>query len=190
MQRSSSTVVALVGPGAHALVPSLGRVGVRAVSVDPALPPLERAAAAQQGSAGAGATLAVHDADPLAAVVDAWVRLFDGTGAVGELEVSRSAAIARWRARAIELPDYYLLLGPDGWEPTRRHWYLGVLPAAAAPRVVPVRTADDVPATLRRLPSGRWWPPLDRLLDDIERQVPDRLQPEGDPGPTLLRPSA
>ncbi len=175
MQRSSSTVVALVGPGAGEMVPALGRVGVRAVAVDHALPPLERAAAAQQGSASASAALAVHDADPLAAVVDAWVQLFDGTGAVGQVEVERSAAIARWRASTIELPDYYVLLDPDAWEPTRRHWFLGVLFGAAPPRIVPVRTRDEIPAALRRLPSGRWWPPMDRLLDGIERQVPDLI---------------
>jgi hypothetical protein len=188
MQRSASTVVTLVGPGAHDLVPSLGRVGVRAVAVDPDLPPLERAAAAQQGSTGAGSAVAVHDADPLVAVADAWVGLFDGTGAAGELEVARGAAIARWRARAVELPDYYVLLDPDTWDATRRHWYLGVLSAAAPPRVLPVRSPDAVPAALRRLPPGRWWPPLDRLLDGIERQVPDRLVTDEADGPALLRP--
>lgn len=192
MQRSAATVVALVGPGADGLVPRLGQAGrVRAVSVDPALPPLERAVAAQQGTAATGATLAVHDADPLAAVVDAWVRLFDGTGAAGELEVARAAVVARWRARAVELPDYYLLLDPDGWDPTRRHWYLGVLSAAAPARVAPLRAADDVPAALRRLPAGRWWPRLDRLLDGVERQVPDRLVPPDNEAeaPALLRPA-
>jgi hypothetical protein len=173
MQRSSSTVVALVGPGAGDAVPALARVGVRSVVTDPALPPLERAAAAQQGSAAAGAAVAVHDADPLAAVVDAWVHLFDGTGAVGEVEVQRSAAVARWRASTIELPDYYLLLDADAWEPTRRHWFLGVLFAAATPRVVPVRGRADIPAALRHLPAGPWWPPMDRLLDGIEHRVPD-----------------
>lgn len=188
MQRSAATVVALVGPGAHELVPSLGRVGVRAVPVDPDLPPLERAAAAQQGTGGAGSAVAVHDADPLAAVADAWVRLFDGSGAAGELEVARGAAVARWRARAVELPDYYVLLDADAWDATRRHWYLGVLSAAAPPRVVPVRGAEAVRAALRRLPAGRWWPPLDRLLADVERQVPDRLVTDEAEGPSLLRP--
>jgi hypothetical protein len=191
MQRSDATVVALVGPGARELVPALGRAGrIRSVAVDPELPPLERAALAQRGTAGAGAALAVHDADPLAAVVDAWVRLFDGAGAAGELEVARGAALARWRARAVELPDYYLLLDPDAWDATRRHWYLGVLSAAAPPRVVPLRTTAEVQAALRRLPAGRWWPPLDRLLADVEHQVPDRLvSTDAEDAPTLLRPA-
>ncbi len=193
MQRSAATVVALVGPGAAELVPGLGRAGrVRAVVVDAALAPLERAVAAQRGTGGAGATLAVHDADPLAGVVEAWVRLFDGTGAAGELEIARAALLERWRAGAVDLPDFYLLLDPDAWDTTRRHWYLGVLSAAAPSRVVPVRSAEEVPAALRRLPAGRWWPPLRRLLDGVERQVPDRLvtvETEGTT-PALLRPGS
>jgi hypothetical protein len=190
VQRSAATVVALVGSGAAGLVPGLARAGrVRAVVVDPALPPLERAVAAQERASGAGATLAVHDADPLAAVVEAWVRLYDSTGAAGELEVAREAVIGRWRARAVDRPDYYLLLDPDAWDRTRRHWYLGVLSAAAPSRVLPLRAADEVSAALRRLPAGRWWPPLPRLLDAIERQVPDRLVTPDEPEtPTLLRP--
>ncbi|MPZ88873.1 MAG: hypothetical protein GEU81_12525, partial [Nitriliruptorales bacterium] len=123
MQHSAATVVTLVGPDAAALLPSLARAGrVRVVTVDPELPSLERAVAAQRGAGGAGASLAVHDADPLGEVAEAWIRLFDGTGAVGEFEVAVAAALQRWRSGAIELPDYYLLLGPDDWEPTRRHW--------------------------------------------------------------------
>ncbi len=37
----------------------------------------------------------------------------------------------------VELPDYYLVLDPESWAPTRRHWYLGVLARSA--RVVPDR---------------------------------------------------
>lgn len=189
MQRSSATVVALVGGGTAELLGGLGRAGgVRAVSVDPALEPIERAVAAQRGTTGAGAPLAVHDADPLAAVVAAWARLFDGTGAVGELEVARVAVVQRWRAGAFDLPDFYVLLDPDEWDPTLRHWYLGVLAGAAPSRVLPVRGGEEVPAALRRLPAGRWWPELGRLLDGVERQVPDALvTPEPD-APALLRP--
>lgn len=191
VQHSAATVVTLVGPDTAQLLPSLGRAGrVRAITVDPDLPSPERAVAAQLGTGGAGASLAVHDADPLSEVAEAWIRLFDGTGAVGELEVAVAAALQRWRSRAIELPDYYLLLGPDDWEPTRRHWYLGVLSEAAPSRVLPVTGAEGVPASLRRLPAGRWWPSLDRLLDGVERHLPDRLvslEEDGD-APVLLRP--
>lgn len=189
MQRSSATVVALVGAGSGELLSGLARAGgVRAVAVDPALDPIERAVAAQHGTAGAGAALAVHDADPLAAVAGAWARLFDGGGAIGELEVARAAVVQRWRAGAFDLPDFYVLLDPDGWDPTLRHWYLGVLTGAAPSRVLPVRGADEVPAALRRLPAGRWWPELGRLLEGVERQVPDVLVTPEPEAPALLQP--
>lgn len=191
VQRSAATVVTLVGPEAADLLPSLGRAGrVRVVTVDPDLSPLERAVAAQQGAGGAGASLAVHDADPLAEVAEAWIGLFDGTGPRGELEVVVAATVQRWRSRMIELPDYYVLLGPDAWDATRRHWYLGVLSEAAPTRVIPVAGPGGVPAALRRLPAGRWWPSLTRLLDGIERRVPDRLSAleEDEDTPALLHP--
>jgi hypothetical protein len=116
----------------------------------------------------------VHDADPLALVADAWVRRFDEQGPAGELEVAVRETVGPWRARAIELPDYYLLLDPGSWGATRRHWYLGLLHRAAPSRVVPA-DADRVQATIATLASGRWWPELDRLLADVDRVVPDRV---------------
>ena len=108
----------------------------------------------------------MHDADPLALVADAWVRRFDEQGPAGELEVAIGETVGRWRARTIELPDYYLLLDPASWTPTRRHWYLGLLHRAAPNRVVPVpadATAGRVGASIASLAIGRWWPDLDRL---------------------------
>jgi len=121
-------------------------------------------------------------------VAAAWARLFDGTGMVGELEVARAAVVQRWRAGAFDLPDFYVLLDPDGWDPTVRHWYLGVLTGAAPSRVIPVRGTDEVPAALRRLPAGRWWPELGRLLEGVERQVPDALVTPEAVAPALLQP--
>ena len=84
----------------------------------------------------------VHDADPLAAVGDAWVRRYDEQGPIGELEVAVAETLARWRVGSIELPDYYLVLDAEAWGATRRHWYLGVLHGAAPARVVPVPDPD------------------------------------------------
>jgi hypothetical protein len=79
-------------------------------------------------------------------------------------------------AKAIELPDYYLLLDPGSWGATRRHWYLGLLHRAAPTRVVPAdAAADKVSASIATLASGRWWPELDRLLADVDRVVPDQV---------------
>jgi hypothetical protein len=119
----------------------------------------------------------VHDADPLAAVADTWVRRFDEAGPIGELEVAVSETLARWRVGSIEMPDYYLVLDAESWPPTRRHWYLGVLHAAAPARVVPVPDPDAAARMLPRLSAGAWWPDLDDLLAGIEQVVPDQVVP-------------
>jgi hypothetical protein len=134
---------------------------------------------------GAYTTYVVHDDDPLAPVADAWVRLFEEHGAIGELEVSVAATVARWRALTVELPDYYLVTGVEELSDTRRHWYFGVLHAAAPHRVVPVDPeATRVLAALESLAPGRWWPPLDRLLEGIERVAPDVVGTPTDHLPT------
>jgi len=177
MQRVSTTVIALVGEPARACAQALDRAAnIRVELPDPSAPPLDRAVAAWQAAAGAHAPYLVHDADPLALVADAWVRRFDQQGPAGELELAIGDTLARWRARTIELPDYYVLLDPASWEATRRHWYLGLLHRAAPARVVPAdAAADQVQAGIATLASGRWWPDLDRLLAEIDQVVPDRL---------------
>ena len=176
MQRVSTTVVALAGERARACAEALaGAANVRTVLPDPDRPPLERSAAAWQAATATHGPFLLHDADPLAAVADAWVRWFDQRGPAGELEVVRAETVARWRAQAIELPDYYLALDAESWDATRRHWFLGVLHRAAPSRVVPVAgTPGEVGGQLAWLASGPWWPALDRLLDGVERVVPDQ----------------
>jgi hypothetical protein len=177
VQRISTTVIGLVGEQARACAQALGRAAnIRVELPDAEAPALERAAAAWQAATSTHGPYLVHDADPLALVADAWVRRFDEQGPAGELEVAVSETLARWRARAIELPDYYLVLDPGSWGATRRHWYLGLLHRAAPVRVVPVGgAADQVRATIASLASGRWWPELDRLLGEVDRVVPDQL---------------
>ena len=98
---------------------------------------------------------------------------FDQQGPAGELELAIGDTLTRWRARTMELPDYYLLLDPASWDPTRRHWYLGLLHRAAPARVVPADTATDrLQSSIATLASGRGGPDLDRLLADIDRVVP------------------
>lgn len=177
MQRISTTVIGLVGERARACAETLDRAAnIRVELPDPAAPPLDRAVAAWRVAAATKAPYLVHDADPLALVTDAWVHRYDEQGPAGELEVAVRDTLSRWRARSIELPDYYLVLDAESWSPTRRHWYLGLLHRAAPNRVVPVEGgADQVQARIATLASGRWWPDLDRLLADVDRVVPDRL---------------
>jgi hypothetical protein len=176
VRRASSTVVALVGEGAHDATAAVGRAAnVHAIVTGETDDALTRAVAAWDEAARTHVPYAVHDADPLATVADAWVRRFDETGPAGELEVAVSATLARWRARSLELPDYYLVLDAEALPPTRRHWFLGVLHGAAPARVVPV---PGEPAMVRDalggLGAGRWWPELDHMLDGIDRVVPNR----------------
>jgi hypothetical protein len=116
----------------------------------------------------------VHDADPLALVADAWVRLFEGSGPIGEVEVAVAETLARVRVQTVELPDYYVVVDADAMTPTRRHWYFGVLHDAVPMRVVPVpASAPEVVDALEDLAATRWWPPVAQLLDGIERRAPD-----------------
>ena len=177
MQRISTTVIGLVGERARASAEALDRAAnIRVELPDPDAPPLDRAVAAWQAATSTQAPYLVHDADPLALVADAWVRRYDQQGPAGELEVAVGETLSRWRSRAIELPDYYLVLDAESWGATRRHWFLGLLHRAAPSRVVPVEGgADRAQATIATLAGGRWWPELDRLLADVDRVVPDRL---------------
>jgi hypothetical protein len=179
VQPIATTVVALLGEPARACLDALGQASnVATVRPDADAPPLERAIAAWQAATRTHTPYLLHDADPLETVADAWVRHFDveQPGPAGELEVAIAETLQRWRARAIELPDYYLVLDPETWAETRRHFYLGVLHRAAPNRVVPViGTPERVGAQLGGLRSGRWWPEVDRLLDGIDRVVPDRV---------------
>lgn len=150
---------------------------VTLVLADDTLTPAARSVAAWRDARSAATPYVVHDADPLAEVAAAWTARYDEAGAVGDLEVAVSAAVARFRRGEVDLPDSLVLLDPDGWPATRRHWYLGVLAAAAPARVVPIRAdARELRRVLRSLPTGRWWPdPPERLLDGIDRVVPDKV---------------
>jgi hypothetical protein len=169
VDRHATTVVAVVGSGTRPAVESLrGRANVRVVVT-------EEPEAAWRLAAATAVPYLVHDADPLAAVADAWVRRFDEAGPVGELEVAVADVVARWRARAVGLPDYYLVLDGEDLPPTQRHWYLGVLHGAAPARVVPASGSGAALAELLgRLPTGRWWPDVDRLLEGVDSVVPDQ----------------
>jgi hypothetical protein len=178
MQRASTTVVVLVGPGTGSVLPVLdSAANVRVLPVDDdAASQLDRAVAATGEAARAHVPYLVHDADPLAVVADAWARYFDGTGPRGELEVAVSETLARARTGALELPDYYVVLAPEQLDATRRHFWLGLLHRDASARVVPVDPdPTSVLAALGTLAPGRWWSPLEELLGGIEHEVPDQI---------------
>ncbi|HWC38803.1 MAG TPA: hypothetical protein VG476_09755 [Acidimicrobiales bacterium] len=174
MQRARSTVIVLVGDDDRVVARLREAPNVAVIQVDPDRPGLDRAVESWRAAQASAAPFVVSDVDPLARVAESWVRYFDEQAPVGELEVAVADTLARWRTGSIELPDYYVVIDPETWAPTRRHWFLGFLADAARVRVVPA--AGDAMATIAGLPTGPWWPELDRLLDGIERAVPDRTR--------------
>ncbi|MBO0894885.1 MAG: hypothetical protein J2O39_10950, partial [Acidimicrobiales bacterium] len=182
MQGVQTTVVAVIGDSAAALVRAGEAANVRVAHPDPDGAALDRAVQAWNLAARSSAPYFLHDADPLAWVEGAWARRFEAGSPPGELEVAVTETVSRWRARSLELPDYYVLIDPESWDPARRHWYLGVLVGAAPRRVATVAPVELV-ASLPGLPPGPWWPELDRLLAGIENVVPDQAgaRREGEP---------
>ena len=194
MQRAHATIVSLVGADADA---DAAKVAVermaRAANVRALPDPVEgghttRAATNLTEAGRSGGTYAVTAFDPLAPLASAWVARFDGTGTPGDFEIALGRVLELWRAGGLELPDYYLAIDPDSWAPTRRHWFLGVLHEAASHRVAPTgpRPGSEVLTELR---AGRWWPPLDRVLRDIEGRIPDAAPAAGPRGAGLLDPA-
>jgi len=132
------------------------------------------------------ATYVVVPADPLAGVAAAWGAMWDltaGPDAAAGFEESAADALLAWRAKRFELPDYYLVIAPPEDTTTGPDLYLGPMRAARPHRVAVAATAslDDAPGsgaltsaislldTLRSLPHGPWWQPLDELLDTARR---------------------
>ena len=147
---------------------------VRVVRSDADAPAFDRTAAVWEQARRTTAPYLVHDADPLGPVAEAWARRFEGQGVAGDLEVAVAATLARWRARSLDLPDYYLVMDAEELRPTLRHWFLGVMGSAAPTRVVAGRSSVPVVDQLTELRPGPWWPELDRILDGLDRVIPEQ----------------
>jgi len=204
MRRESSTVIVLVGQVGdggkggdgsevgEGLLAELGRSpnvsvaraptadGGRPAADEPAavLPGWERGALAMREAARRGSTYVIVPDDPLADVAAAWRSMWDvsgGPGGAAGFEKRATEALAAWRDKRFELPDYYLVVAatqPVGAGPDL---YLGPL-RAARPRRVAVAGVAGSPGqtarlldTLRSLEHGPWWPPLDELIDGSRR---------------------
>lgn len=176
-----STVVALVGPDADALLTDLA--GVRALAAlslresDPA--DQARAVAAASGPA---VPYVVHDADPLEHVAAAWVELYEERATLGTLEVEVETLLELFDAGDAIMPDYYVVAGPEAIEGTWRHWWLGALAQRAPSRVLPVSPdTGSVRARLRALPASRPWPEP-TWLRSVHFDIPDRVGLRDQPG--------
>ena len=191
MRRESATVVGLTGEVTGSLLTALGRSGNVSVARTPAAPDEQDEAsggAPQLGwKAGARAMreaarrrsmFVIVPDDPLAAVAAAWSARWEpaaGPAAPQAFEARAAEALAGWRDKQFELPDYYLVAAPPQRSVTTPDFYLGPLHAVRPRRVaVPGVAGADAAAqaahlldTMRSLEHGPWWPPLDELLDAV-----------------------
>jgi hypothetical protein len=198
MRRESSTVVVVAGEFGDGLLAGLTQspnVSVaRAPDVAAGQPAADEAAAGNRPGWEAGA-LALREAarrrstyvivpdDPLADVAAAWRAMWElpggssgsggpgGPGAAAKFEERAAEALAAWRDKRFELPDYYLVVAPPLQAAAAPDMYLGPLRAVRPRRVAVAGVADSAGQagqlldTLRSLEHGPWWPPLDELLD-------------------------
>jgi hypothetical protein len=191
MRRESSTIVCLVGDVTGDVLAGLTRspnVSVARPAEDPAAAHLADPLSPARSSVASAATAmreaarqrgmyVIVPADPLADVAAAWQQMWQpaaaSAGAVG-FESSAAEALAAWRDRRFELPDYYLVMAPAQGDATAPDLYLGPL-RAVRPRRVAVAVVDTAPHAdslldaLRSLEQGPWWPPLDELLEAARR---------------------
>jgi hypothetical protein len=128
MRRESSTVVALVGDVAGDLLAGLGRSPNVAVArapatasaaggsgAPPARPGWELGALAMREAARRRSMYVIAADDPLAEVAASWQQMWDlsaGSPGSAGFEASAADALAAWRDKRFELPDYYLVIAP------------------------------------------------------------------------------
>ncbi len=192
MRRESSTVVAVVGEVGDELLAGLGRSPNVSVARAPAAgagqagagkaaaarPGWEAAALAMREAARRSSTYVIVADDPLADVAAEWRAMWEvpgGSAGAAGFEQRAADALAAWRDKRFELPDYYLVVAPAQPEAAGPDLYLGPL-RAVRPRRVAVAGIADSPGqvarlldTLRSLEHGPWWPPLDELIDAARR---------------------
>jgi len=158
----------------------------------------EAAAGALRRAAGISAAYVLVAADPLSAVASAWQDMWAVTAeprGSDEFELRAAEALAAWRARQFELPDYYLVLAdesavgkaapgipaPAAVDEPRADFYLGPLRAVRPNRVTvaagasAAAQADALLAELGSLRHGPWWPSLDEVLRTTRGFYPGTL---------------
>jgi hypothetical protein len=197
VRRNPSTVVVLAGQAGEQVLAAVGRsLNVVLVRPEPAsaggAPPgtgtgIEAAAGALRRAAGITAPYVLVAADPLSSVAAAWQAMWEitsGPRGSDEFELRAAEALAAWRAKRFELPDYYLALaeettpggdapgssGASGVAEPRPDFYLGPLRSVRPNRVSvaagtsPATQADALLSELGSLRHGPWWPSLDEVF--------------------------
>jgi hypothetical protein len=148
----------------------------------------EAAAAALRRAAGISAPYVLVAADPLGPAAESWREMWSitpGSGGSDEFELRAAQALAAWRSRQFELPDYYLVLaeqpaagGDTGPAPD---FHLGPLRSVRPHRVAvaagrePAEQAAAVLAELGTLRHGPWWPSLEEVFGAARAFYPGAL---------------
>jgi hypothetical protein len=212
VRHNPSTVVVLAGRTTEQVLDAVGR-SLNVVLVRPGQAPsgtdagagaagIEAAAGALRRAAGITAPYVLVAADPLSSVAAAWQAMWEVTAeprGSDEFELRAAEALAAWRAKRFELPDYYLVLaeetvpggadapgtasapGTPGAGGPRADFYLGPLRAVRPNRVsVAGGTSPDAQAgallsELGSLRHGPWWPPLDEVVRTARGFYPGTL---------------
>jgi hypothetical protein len=205
VRRNPSTVVVLAGRTTEQVLAAVGR-SLNVVLVQPEESGastgttgagIEAAAGALRRAAGIAAPYVLVAADPLSSVAAAWQAMWEVTAeprGSDEFELRAAEALAAWRARQFELPDYYLVLaeetteapasGPSGVSVAgerRADFYLGPLRAVRPNRVsvaAGTSSAAQANALLSELGSlrhGPWWPSLDEVFRTARGFYPGTL---------------
>jgi len=200
VRHNPSTVVVLAGPAPEALLAAVSKsMNVSLVRPEDSAHGIEAAAAALRRAAGISSPYVLVAADPLAAVADQWRAMWEITAAPRgseEFELRAAEALGAWRANRFELPDYYIVLAEEtppaspGADPEPRpDFYLGPLRSvrphrvAVVPAAEPAEQAAGLLSAIGSLRHGRWWPPLDEIIDTARRFYPGLL---ADSAPSLL----
>ncbi len=205
MRRNPSTVVVLAGQSSAELLAAVGgsmnvslvRPGEPGAASAPggAADGIEAAAAALRRAAGISSPYVLVAADPLAEVAQEWRAMWDVTReprGSEAFELRAAQALSAWRAGRFELPDYYLVLAQEaapaasGTDPEPRpDFYLGPLRSVRPHRVAvaapaePSEQAARLLSALGSLRHGRWWPPLDEVIETARRFYPGALAESG-----------
>jgi hypothetical protein len=203
VRHNPSTVVVLAGRPSEQVLASVSR-SLNVVLVRPEPPAagadtgIEAAAGALRRAAGVSAPYVLVAADPLGGVAAAWQAMWAITAesrGSDEFELRAAEALAVWRARQFELPDYYLVLAEEtaaaadapgapeapGTSERRADFYLGPLRAVRPNRVSvaaaasPAAQADALLGALGSLRHGPWWPPLDEVFATARGFYPGAL---------------
>jgi len=134
-------VVVLVGEVNDRLISELAQSGNVSVARAPDKkdrPAWETGALALREAAKLRSTYVVVADDPLADVAASWRAMWDlsgGPGAAAEFERAASEALAAWRAKKFELPDFYLVAVKASEQAPGPDLYLGPLRSVRSHRV-------------------------------------------------------